>query len=677
VYTTESSEDGRPLVAVLSYGFWQQEFGGDPGVIGRAIQMNGRRFEVVAVMRRGFRVPATAQVWVPFIMDERQRSPDRRMSLIATAVARVKPGLTLDGLRARLPQIQAHWRTKLPDVYPAPGPEGGRGVQLVALPFADFLAGPLRSVLLVLMGAVALVLLIACANVGSLQLVRSAERGRELAVRAALGAGRRSLARQLLIENAVLGACGGLVGVALATLLLRVVRITGGPSLALLGDVRLSAAVLAFSAAVTIVAVLVFGGAPAARASRVDLARALNDASRGSTAGVARHRLLGASVVVQVALALVLMLASALSLRSLLRLVNVDPGFRPAQVLTMRVALPSARYRGAQRTAFFDRLVERLSGLPGVEGAGIVYALPFSGDRDSSPFVIGGRQKVPGEAEWHANLQVVSGDYFKAMGIPLLRGRTFTPEDGPVGRRAVIIDETLARTFFPGENPVGKTLAHGTPDQSEIVGVVGDVALVELGAPPKATIYHPQHQFDWLAAFTIAVRSRLEPETLAPQLRAVARAIDPQLPLFDVLPMEERIVRSVTPRRLAVLTLGWFAGLSLLLATLGVSGVIGYRMSQRTQEIGIRVALGAQRSQVMGLVLRQGLGLAALGIAGGTVLYLALAPQLSGLLFRIGARDPLTIIAGALLLAAAAAVASWLPARRAARVDPVAALRGS
>jgi predicted permease len=418
---------------------------------------------------------------------------------------------------------------------------------------------------------------------------------------------------------------------------------------------------------------MLFGVFPALRAARVDLQEALKDSSRGSSMSSARHRLLQGSVVVQVALTLMLLLASALTVRSLARVLDLAPGFRAAHATTMQLNLPQTRYAtNPARIAFYNSLIERLRSIAGIQSAGLASYLPFTGGSDSSPFDLPGRPPRPNEPARHANTEVIAGDYFQAMGIPLLRGRTFTAADAE-GAEGVIVDEYLARSFFGSEDPIGKEIIHN--NRATIIGVVGNVTQEYLGQAPHPTVYHYYPQMPWLSFTTAVVRSSLADEQVARLARAAVHDIDPQLPVFDIKSMPERISASLTPRRLAMYVLLGFAVLSLALSVLGIYGVISYSTAQRTQEIGIRMALGASARDVTRMVLGGAMTLAAIGVAAGAVLFLAAGRIVASLLYGIGPRDPLTIGAGVSVLAAVALLASYVPARRAARVSPLVSLR--
>jgi predicted permease len=668
LYRPEDSAEGSRRVVVASHAFWQELGGGDPRFVGRSIDLDGAGYEIVGVTPPSFRYPFGTQLYTPYILDQRALSPNARHSLNWTFVGRLAPGVRHEQLPGELRAEVARWNARL----------GGyaEGFSLVPVSFVKHIAGDLRAILLVLMGAVSLVLLIACANVASLQLVRAIGRSRELAVRLALGAGRGTIARQLLVESLLLSVAGALLGVLVGRALLGVVARWGAVEYRVLENVRLDARVLAFTAIVAIIAGLAFGVAPALRAARVNVQDALKNAGRGETMSADRHRFLRASVALQMALTVVLLVASTLTIRSLARLVATDPGFRPHEVMVTRVSLPGSRYpNAAARVTFFNTLLERLRATPAVQAVGLAAYPPFSGGGDSSPFDIDGVPKRPGEDERHANTQIVHGDYFRAMGIPLLRGRTFEPVDNNPEAPAAIIDEQLARQYFaPGVDPIGKVIRHGA-GPATIVGIVGHVQHNELGDPPKATVYHYYPHYAWIDFMSMMIRTSLPPQAVAGQARAVVRQLDPALPLYDVKPMTQRISESVAARRLAITVLAGFAALSFLLAVVGVYGVMSYTTSQRTKELGIRVALGADPRAVVRLVLAGGITLAGVGVVIGAVVSLGLGGTLRALLYGVAPQDPATILLCVTALIGAAIVACYLPARRAARVDPVTALR--
>jgi hypothetical protein len=554
------------------------------------------------------------------------------------------------------------------DAWRAATPGATSGVVLRAVPLATHVAGELRPITRLLVAAVAFVLLVACANVACLQLVRATGRARELAVRAAVGAGRASLVRPLAAESLVIAGAGGAAGVALAVGTLAVLRRVDLSRYPQLADVRLGVPVLAGALATTALAALAFGLAPALRAMRSDPQAALRASSRGSSAGVDRHRFLRAAVVTQVALAMSLAMGAGLLVKSLARLAATDPGFRADAVLTAYFGLPRAAYPdAAARVAAHDRVAERLRATPGVAAVGLSMALPFGEGLDSSPFAVVGRPPAGGGATPHAEYNIVSEDWFRTMGIALRRGRAFTGADALGAPPVVVIDEQLAREHFPGEDPIGRRLTQN--GEAEIVGVVASVPNAGLAERRKAKIYYPLRQSP-AGAVAVAVRGALPPAAAERAVRAAVADVDRQVPVFDVRAMRARVDDSVGARRLATTTFGAFAAVALCLAALGVYGVLSYVTAQRARELGVRAAFGARAEDLRRMVLGGGARLAAAGVAAGTVLFLGLRRVLAALLYGVGPADPAALGAGAAVLAAAVLLASWLPARRAGRATP-------
>lgn len=665
-YQAEDSQNGNTRLAVLSNGFWRSWAGGDPAVVGRPIELNGESYRIIGVLPAGFRYRQSAQVFVPLEITDRMRTQGPWM---ITGIGRLKPGISPDQFTARLAGITAEWQA---DAVRAAPPEmhfSLSGQSLVALQ-----AGELKPVLLLLTVAVSLVLLIACANVANLQMVRAAGRARELAVRAAMGGGRWPIMRQLIVENVLLALTGGALGLGLGFLALRLLRGMDATRFPALSDLHLDPPVLAFTAAVTMFAVLIFGIAPTLRAAKTEVHDVLRDASRGSSAGPGRHRLLQVSAAAQVALSLMLLLGAGLLIRSLSRLLATDPGFTASHVLTFRVSLPTASYQQeTQRVAFFDQLTARLAALPGVEAAGAISDLPFGEGRNSSPFRIKDKLVAPGEPDRHADMRFVTGDYFKALGIPVTRGRSFRPEDRKGSPWVVVIDESLAKQYFGSENPIGRMINQG-PDAT-IIGVVGSIKHGDLTEADKPSIYYAYSQAPWYPGLYVTVRTPEDPTVLAAVARTEVAEVDRTLPVYDLGSMQDRVDRSLGTRRLAMVVLSGFAVLALLLALLGVYGVLSYTTSMRTHELGIRMALGAGRGEVLRMVLGSGLALTVAGLAVGLSGFLMLARLLSSILYGVTPHDPLTVGVGIGLVAMSATVAAFLPARRAARVDPAEALR--
>ena len=667
-YDPERSITGATAVAVVSHGLWQQVSGGDPAFVGGTIVLNDIPHEVVGVLPPGLRYPRGVDIWVPFEVTERWR--ENRGSLFMTTLGRLADGTDTLRLRAGLAAEADQWNA---DHHEAPYLKA-----LNAAPFTEVLAGPLRPILLVLLGAVFFVLLIAAANVASLQLVRAVGRAREIAVQSAIGAGPGRLLRQFLIESAMLAGVGGILGLALGSLTLNALGAWGPAADLHLSGTVLNTPVLAFTAGVTAVAAIVFGTVPAFRGARTAPESALRAEGRGASTGLAGSRLLRVGIVAQVALALVLLLGTGLMVRTLSRLLAADPGFAPAGVVVTRISIPTSRYDTPERrAAFFDDVLTRARAMPGVSSAALATSLPFSSGNDSSPFDIVGRPAQPDEPRRHAEANGVSADYFATMGIPIIRGRTFDAAARPGAPIQTVIDQTFAEQFFPGENPVGQQIVgyFGPDTPITIVGVAGRVDHDEIGDAPKALAYYAAAQQPWMTFRAVVVNSTETTAAVTSMLRAAVAEIDPAVPLEGVETMDGRIERSLGPRRLAMLALGGFSALSLLLAALGVYGVMRYTTGQRVREIGVRLALGARPGEVVAMVLRQGLVLAMSGVVIGTAAGLATTRLMETMLFGISPRDPLTFVVGGLVLMAVTALASLLPAMRAARVDPVSALR--
>jgi putative ABC transport system permease protein len=666
-YRPDESEPGKERVVVLSYGLWR-ELGADRSLIGKSITLSGVRHEVVGVAPESFDYPRGTQLYGPIAMTAQYAQ--NRGQLIWNLVGRMKTGISRRQFDAGILSEQQRWHRDL---------HYGDKQFLSVVPLVTMIAGQLRPALLVLLGAVGVVLLIACANIASLQLVHGTARTRELAVRAALGAGRGMIVRQLLVENLVLSVAGGLIGLGVGAVILKLMSAAGASQMPALSDVHLSGPALLFTAAATLVAGALFGLLPALRAGRVDVQEALKDGAGGASLGGRRSRLLHTSVVIQVALTLVLVVGSGLMIRSLRALLSQNPGFSAEHVITMKMTVTGPRYQqSGSLTNFYDQLLGSFTGMKELGPIGFVSELPFSGDNDSSPFRVIGRATDPSLPAMHANLHTIGGDYFKAMRIPLLRGRTFDKTDAATPDQATwvcIIDETLAKTYFPNEDPIGKRINQG-PDAT-IVGIVGTVSQGELGEPPKATVYYPYTQHAWYSNMYVVTRTTLPTATVVSRVRGAIRAIDPNIPLFSTQTLDERIAGSLAPRRLAMIVLTGLAALSLGLAVFGLYGVISYAVSQRTREFGIRLALGARPTDVQSMVLRQGVMLALAGVVLGLSGAFIATRALSNLLFGVSTRDPFTFIVGPVVLATVAVAASYLPARRATKTNPLDALRST
>ena len=665
----EPHEDAPGVrVALISDRLWRQRFGADPGVVNRTVTLNGQPTLIAGVMPRDFSIlDKSVDVWSPIGLPPSARTPRGRWTGV---VGRVRPGVTMAQAQDDMVRVHAELTRRFPDF--------NTGWTANVVPLKDQLTGEIRPALWVMFGAVGFVLLIACANVGNLVLARATARQRELAVRAALGAGRARLVRQMLAESLLLSLTGAAAGLALAWWALVVLRTSVAERLpiARLDQVGINGTVLLFTVAAALVSATVFGIAPALTSAGPKLTDTLKDGGRsGSASRGARVR--SAFVVVEIALALILLVGAGLLLRSFVTLLRVDPGFDPARTMTVKVSIPTTKYSDAPRQqAFFNQLFERLDAIPGVVATGSTSFLPMAGLGAATSFEIVGQPKPERGQAPVTDVRVIDHNYFKAMGVPLIRGRAFDSRDDGAQIRRVIINQTLANRHFPGEDPIGRSIIVGWNDEGpdEIVGIVGDVRQQDLETETRATIYWPPGRFTYPFA-TIAIRTAGDPRSIVPAAVAALHELDPNVAAADVKTMDEVIDASVAQRRLTMLLLAGFAGLALVLAAVGIYGVIGYSVSQRTQEIGIRMALGAQRGAVMRMVVGQAMTLAAIGLAAGALGAWLLTRLMQKLLFGVTPSDPLTFVAVSASLALVAAVAASIPGLRATRVDPVVALR--
>jgi putative ABC transport system permease protein len=665
-FTAAENVPGSSTV-VISERLWKRRFRGDPNILGQPVVSQGTPFTIVGVMPAGFSIlDRNVDVWMPIGFTAQSRTP-RGRSL--TVVGRLKPGLAVEQAQADMTQVSATLTQMFPDF--------NTGWTSNVVPLRQQLTGDIRPALFVLAGAVAFVLLIACANVANLLLARATARHRELAVRAALGAGRGRLVRQLLAESLVLSLAGGFGGLLLAWWGLGFLRAVVAERLPIqrLELVGIDATVLAFTFGASVVCGLIFGVIPALTASGTSLTDSLKEGGRSGSAARG-NRTRAVFVVAEVALALVLLMGAGLLVRSFVRVLKQDPGFDPSRTVTMRLSLPQARYGAeGQRAAFLDRFFTEVAALPGVDAAGAISFLPLTGLGSATSMEIVGKPIPPKGQEPVTDVRVVSHDYLGTMGIPLIKGRLFNENDPADARDRVVINQAMAERYWPGEDPIGKQVRISWDSRTdEVIGVVGNVRHEGLDVESRAMIYWPFARNNY-GTMTVAVRGRAQPTATAAAVARIARQLDPLLVVANVKTMDEVVSNSVAERRLTMLMLTIFAGVALLLAALGIYGVIAYGVTQRTQEIGIRMALGAQRGDVLRMVVRQALVLVAVGIAIGGAGALLLTRLMAGLLFQVGASDPLTFAAVSSILAGVALVASYLPGRRATRVDPVVALR--
>jgi len=675
VFFSEDGKPGAPAVVILSENLWRGSFGADPNIIGSSINLDKRTFTVVGIMPAAFRFPAVSQseqVWIPLVQDPLFSSwMDRRGGHWLQVTGRLKPGVSMTQVQAELDAISA----RLGKEFPAEN--DGWGIRMV--PLQQMIVGKVKSALLVLLGAVGLVLLIACANIANLLLTRATSRAREIAVRTTLGAGRARIVRQLLSETAVLGLLGGLAGIALAYLGVQGLSALLPPDLPRVNAVRVDNLVLGFALLLSAVASCVFGLAPALFAANSNLQSSLREG--GGRSGESRNRRRTRSFLAagEIALAMVLLVAAGLLLRSFSKLMSVSPGFDVQHVIQADISLPRFQYSTPQQwAAFSDELLARIQAQPGLQNSAVAVPRPIGDGFVNLGFDIVGSPASSASASRTANYVSVSPGYFRVMAIPLLAGRLFNLHDVMSAPRVALISEALARLYFPNQIPLGKQLTFGFPPDSgaarEIVGIVGNVRDVALGQDPGPMMYVPYAQSPFWGA-NLVVKSTLSPSSVATAIRQEVQKIDKDLPVTEVAKMPDVIDASVAQPRFRTLLLGVFAVMALLLAATGIFGVISYSVSRRTNEIGIRVALGASRNTIFRMVLRETLVLTIVGMAVGIPCTLVASRLLGHMLFEVSPNDPATLAVVTAGLAAVAALAGYIPARRAMRVDPMAALR--
>jgi predicted permease len=678
-FLPEDNEQGKPQAVILSHGFWQRRFGSDPDVIGKKLILNDQSLTIVGVIEPEFSLSKEimptvngiqkADVLLPLQVTEADRT--KRGGEDFNIFARLKPGVTVAQAQAEMDTIAEQMKRQYPENYP---PNGQLTISVV--PLLEQVVGDIRLALYVLLGSVGFVLLIACANVANLLLSRAAVRQKEIAIRAAVGASRLRILRQLLTESVLLALAGGVTGLGIALLAIEMLRVFGPENVPRLDEITIDGRVMAFTFFVSLITGILFGLVPALRASRVNLNSTLKDGGRSSS-GSSHHRVRNLLVVSEVALSLILLIGAGLLIRSYQRIQDASPGFNPQGVLSLRLSLPVSRYPNQDAVfAFYKQLTDRVMTLPGIESVGTSYFLPLSANAVGwEPISVEGYVPRAGEDLIISNTGIVSTDYLQTMGMPLLKGRYFNEHDKKGAQEVVIINQGLAERFWPNEDPLGKRLQRAKSGPWRVVvGVVNDQKEFTIEKEPPMTAFYPMDQFIPRSRYLVA-RASSDPVRLTAAITEEIRALDAELPVYDVSTMEQRVYDSLARRRFSMLLLVVFAGFALTLAAIGIYGVMTYWVNQRTQEIGIRMALGAGQGNILQLVIRQALVLSSLGICIGLGGAFALTRIMSSLLFGTSATDLFTFVFISLLLGAIALLSSYLPARRAAKVDPIVALR--
>ena len=667
-FLPEEDRPGGEQVVVISHQLWQRRFNADPDLVGKPLRIDAKSYTVVGIMPAGFYFPERAEMWLPLALSDDELK--NRSAHMVTVIGRMKPNVNAQQAQAEMTVLA----NQLEQEYP--GTDHGWGIKLV--PMLDQLVGKMQPAILVLLAAVVLVLLIACANVANLLLARGAARQREIAIRAAMGATKSRLTRQLLTESILLSLIGGALGLLLAYLAVGLLAAAIPENIPRIKDLTISRWVLGFTFLTSLLTGILFGLAPAVQGSRPNLNETLKESPRGSTSGAGSRKIRNVLVISEVAVSLILMISAGLMIRSFLHLQKTDPGFSSSGVLTAQLQLGLSKYpEDKQRTAFYQQVLKKVESLPGVQIAGAISTLPLGGDNLTFPLIIEGRAPQSPSEQLTTNFRVISPDYFAALGIPLKQGRYFTERDNVDSTRVAIINETLANRYFPNENPIGKRISlviFDEPVLREIVGVVGDVRHSTLDEESGSEVYDSYLQAP-SPFMTLAVRTSASPQSLAGGLRNAVRSVDNEQPIFNIKTMEQVLSDSVALPRLSTALLAAFAGIALILASIGIYGLVSYSVTQRTHEIGIRMALGARPGQVLQMILRQGVVLAVVGVAIGLAGAYAATKLLASLLYGVSASDPMTFAVVPLLLIFVTLLASYVPARKAMEVDPIIALR--
>jgi putative ABC transport system permease protein len=664
-FSLENEKPGQDQVTVLSHAFWQKRFAGDPSIINKTINLDGKACQVIGVMSPEVTLPQSADLWVPMNFDA---SPEmkQRFAHFLRPVGRLKKGVSLAQAQADTDLIAGRLEQQFP--------ESNAGWNLRLVPLREQLVGGSQTTLFILFGAVGLVLLIACANVANLLLVRAAARQKEIALRTALGASRMRIVRQMITESLLLAIVGGALGTLIATWGVQLLVSLSEGNIPPTANVKIDATVLGFTLLVSLLTGLLFGLAPAFRTMNVNLIDSLKDGVRGGGESTLTNRTRSLLVVFESAVAVMLLIGAGLLVRSLIELQRVDPGFDANNVLTLQVTLPMQKYDTPEKAAnFFQELETRVANLPGVEVAGLVTELPLSGQPNDMPFTVEGRPPVARNDAFGADFRRVNHNYFNALRIPLLRGRNFTEQEIRQSAKVLVVSQGLVNAVFPDEEALGKRLITGMVSQPyEIIGIVGDIHHRSLDREPDSTMYMPTRQS---GRMNLVIRAQGDPLSLVSGVRKEVQSLDPDQPIAAVKTMSDWVDSSVAAPRYRTILLGLFAALAMILAVTGIYGVMSYSVAQRTHEIGVRMALGARQLDVLKLVVRQGMLLSLIGVILGLGGAFALTRVMSTLLFEVTAKDPITFGVVAALLTAVAFIACYIPARRATKVNPLVALR--
>ena len=681
VFAPEEDQPGRELVAILSYSLWQRRFGGAADVIGRSLPVNGKSLEIIGVMPAGFRFPdPETELYLPLVISPELLTEDNRGSHFLSVIAKLKPDVSIQQAQADLNSVAQRMSEAHSSTY-----SGGFGASVISL--RDDIVGDVRQTLFILLGAVGFVLLIACANVANLLLARAAARQKEVAVRTALGATRFRLVRQFLTESVLLAVIAGGIGLLLALWGIEFLVSLSPASIPRVGEIALDGRVVAVTMTVSLFTGILFGLAPALQFSKPELNEALKDGGRSATDGRRRQRLRNLLVISELTFSVVLLIGAGLMIKSFIRLQSVSPGFETENALTMRLSLPRSKYREFnQQSAFFQELMTRIESQPGVRSVGAINVLPLSGGTADRSFRIEGRTSAPGDPGPDEELRFISPGYFTAIGIPLLKGRDFTHRDSSDAPRVTVVNKALAERYWPGEEALGKRIAYsgfgeGKPKWCEIVGIVGNIRHRGPDLPEKPEVYVPYLQPLFGAATSnvgpmyLVVRTASEPASLTAAVRGEIASMDKDQPVSNIKTMSQRLDDSVAHRRFNMLLLGIFAGVAVVLAAVGIYGVMSYTVTQRTHELGIRMALGARTSNVLQLIMGQGLVLAGIGVLLGIATAFGLTRLMSTLLYEVSPTDSITFAVVSLVLTGVAMGACFMPAWRATKVDPITALR--